>query len=97
MIAVRVADENDFRVAVFEAELLDALLDERQILFEVGVDQDVALRRVDQVDGQIGGADIVEIAGDLKRWKLGVPIRIGLRQHDGRSQEEQQERSSHHI
>jgi hypothetical protein len=61
-----------------------------QILFEIGVDQDVAARRVDQVDGQIGGADIVEIPGDLKRWKLGVPIRIALRQHDGRGQEKQQ-------
>jgi hypothetical protein len=29
MIAVRVADEDNFRVAVFEAELLDALLNER--------------------------------------------------------------------
>ena len=48
--------------------------------FEVGIDQDVAPRCVDQVDGQIGSPDIVQIPRDLKRWKLGVPIRIALRQ-----------------
>ncbi len=51
MIAMRVADEDNFGVAVLEAELLDAFLNQRYILLEVGIDQDVALRRVDQVDG----------------------------------------------
>src|ERR1700722_1488822 len=97
MIAVRVADEDNFGVAVFEPELLDALLNDGQILFEIGVDQDVAPRCVDQVDGQIRGADVVEIPGDLKRRKLGVPIRITLREQSGRANQEKREQSPCHM
>ncbi len=39
MYTVSVADQNDFRVAVFEAQRSDALLDCRDILFEIGVDR----------------------------------------------------------
>ncbi len=96
VIAVRVADENDFRIAVFESELLDAFLDDRQILLEIGVDQNVAARRVDQVDGQICGAYVVQIAGNLKRRKLGVPIRIALRQHCARGRTQPKQCPSRH-
>ena len=48
MVAMRVADENDLDVAELEAELLDALLDQRHGIFEIGIDQDVALIGRDQ-------------------------------------------------
>ena len=74
VVAVGVADEQNLRVGVSEAELRDALAQQRQILRIVGVDQDVSLRRVDQVDREIGGADVVEIAGNFYRRKLDVPV-----------------------
>jgi len=43
VIVVCVTDENNFRVAVFEIELLDVLLDERQVFTEVRINEDVSL------------------------------------------------------
>ncbi len=80
VIAVGVADQDDLGVGVLEAELRDGLLDRRHILLEVGVDQDVALRRIDQVDGQIGRADVVKVAGDLEPRDFAVPVGVALRQ-----------------
>ena len=54
MIAVGMADEEDLCVAVFEAQLFDTVTDRGHIFREIGIDQDVALRCVDQVDGKIG-------------------------------------------
>src|SRR5437016_13819206 len=53
MIAVRMAGEKDLRVAVFETALADALFDLRKILGKIGIDQNISLRRVDQVNGEI--------------------------------------------
>jgi hypothetical protein len=33
---------------------------------------------MDQIDREVGGADVVEIAGDPERRYGAVPIRIGL-------------------
>jgi len=40
---VRVADQEDLDVAELEAELLDTGANERDVLFEVAVDEDVTL------------------------------------------------------
>jgi hypothetical protein len=52
MIAVRVADENDLDVLELEAEL-----DQRHGVFEVRIDQNVALIGSDQERGVVGSAD----------------------------------------
>ena len=77
VVTVRVADEKNLGVGVVEAELRDALAQQRQILRVVGVDQNVSRRRVDQVDRQIGGADIVEVARDFHWRKFDVPVGAG--------------------
>ena len=56
---MRVADEYDLRIFVFETELFDAVPDQREVAFEIRVDQNVALRCIDQVDGEIGRADVI--------------------------------------
>ena len=50
--------------------VLDRFLDLRRRGFEIAVDEDVALRRGDQVGGQVLAADVVEIAGDAE-WREG--------------------------
>jgi 1,4-dihydroxy-2-naphthoate octaprenyltransferase len=47
VIAVGVTDEEDLGVGVLEAELRNGLFDRRHILFEIAVDEDVALRGAD--------------------------------------------------
>jgi hypothetical protein len=49
VVAVRVTDQNDLRIGVFEAQRRDALFDQGHILLEIRVDQDIALWRIDQV------------------------------------------------
>jgi hypothetical protein len=82
---MRVADEQYLRVFVFEAEAGDAFLQQRHILLEVRVDQNVALRGRDQVDSQIGGPNVIKIARNPESGKLAVPIGIGLGQQCGRN------------
>ena len=79
VIAVRVADQDDLRVRVLEAEAFDALADRGHILLEVAVDQDVALRCGDQIDGKVRRPDVIEVAGDLEARDGAVPIRVSLR------------------
>ena len=67
VVVVGVADEQDFDVAEIEAERFDALADLRRGRCEIAVDEDVALRRDDEVGGEIFAADVVEIAGDAER------------------------------
>src|SRR5439155_22545229 len=43
MIAVRVADEENLDILKFEAELLDALLNQRDRIVEIGIDQNMTL------------------------------------------------------
>ena len=88
VIAMRMADQEDFRVGVLEAEALDALADCRHILLEVAVDQDVALRCRDEIRGEVRRPDVVEVAGNLEARDGSMPIGIRLRtcrdrkQHD---------------
>ena len=68
VIAVGVADEQDLGVGVLEAESFDARADGGDVFREIRIDQDVALRGVDEVDGEVGGADL--------RW--GMRVEVGM-------------------
>ena len=52
-----------------------AFLDQRRRRFEIAVDEDVALRRDDEVGGEVLAAHVVEISGDAERretaWSSG--------------------------
>jgi hypothetical protein len=76
VVVVGVADENDFRVTVIEAELLNAFANQRQILREIAVDEDIPSRGLDQVDGEVSGADVIEVAGDFETWEFVVPLSV---------------------
>ena len=56
MVEVRVADEQNANVAVLETQLFDALPDLRRGRLQVGIDENVALRRDDQIGRQIAAA-----------------------------------------
>src|SRR6202040_3647682 len=71
VVKMRVADEEDFCVAEFEAELFDAGLEQRYVGFHIAVDQDVSLWGGDEIACEALAADIVEIAGDLE-WREGL-------------------------
>ena len=72
VVIVGVADEKDFDVAEFEAEGLDASADQRDRGFKTAVDEDVALRRDDEIGGEIFAADVIEVAGDAEgRERIG--------------------------
>ena len=74
MVPVRVADEQDLDVAELESEFLDAGANQRDVGLEIAVDQDVPLRRRDQVVREPLAADVVEIAGDPERRKRLGPV-----------------------
>jgi hypothetical protein len=68
VVGVRVGVEQYLHVPDVEAELRYAPLDERRGLGVAAVDEDVALGTGDQEGGDAGGADIIEVAGDAKRF-----------------------------
>ena len=72
VIPVRAADEEDLDVAELEAELLDAGANEREVVFEIAVDEDVALRGRDQVVREGFAADVVEVTGEVEWGKAVV-------------------------
>src|SRR5215471_4469577 len=77
-------DQEDLDVIELEPELLYACPDERHILLEIAVDQDVTLRRGDQIIGETLAADIVDIPGDFERRKRFRPvIRLGMQSAAG--------------
>ena len=80
MIAVRMTGEDDLGVAVFETELSDALFNGRHVFGKIRVDENVSLGRVDQVNGEIGRSNPVEIARNFEGWKFSMKVRILLRQ-----------------
>src|SRR4051812_42464699 len=73
------ADQQDLDVLELEPELLDAGSDERDIRFEIAVDENVPLRRGDQIVRQPLAADVVEIARNAEGWKWLRPVRVVLR------------------
>ena len=74
VIDMRVGIEEILDVGDFEAELLDARLDLRRCLRHHRIDQDMALRRRDQIGSETVGADIVDIVDDLERLGRLVPF-----------------------
>src|SRR5215471_11659162 len=82
MIAMRVADENDLGVLIVESQLHDAVANERHILFEIRVDQDVPLRCVDQVNSEICRPDVIQVPCNFERRERTVPIGIALCHQD---------------
>jgi len=67
VVAVRVAAEQNLRVAELEAELLDRLLDDWHVALVGAVDQDVSGRRDDEEHRQALGAHVIDVADDLVR------------------------------
>jgi len=76
VVEVGVADEQDLHVAQMEAELGNTPLNKRRRHGEAGVDEDVALRRDDEVGGEVLAADVVEVVGDAEGRDGGGPLRV---------------------
>ena len=70
----------DLRVSEVEPELFHTGLDLLRSLTDAGVDQDVSLRRGDQIRGQIVRTHPVEVPDDAKRREGAGPVRIALRE-----------------
>ena len=106
VIEVRVAREHDLDVAQLEPELLDVRRDDRRHLGRAGVDEDVALRRDDQIRSDVLRADVVDVADQAKRlFRLAVrPMELRpllarqrgrLRRQHKRGGDNNQQRISH--
>ena len=69
-----------FDVFELEPQLFDAGLDERDVRLEIAVDENVALRRGDQIVRESLASHVVQVSGDLERWEgLGpVPWAVGV-------------------
>ena len=75
MVAVRVITQNDLDVRRFESELLDRLLNRRDVPLVRGVDQDVSRRSDDQERAQRSRTDVIDAADDFVWRKRGLLIR----------------------
>src|SRR5437867_10605992 len=67
VIEMGVAGEHDLDVGGLEAQLRDVVLDDVVHLVHAGVDQDMSLRRGDQVRGDVRCTDVVDVAYDPER------------------------------
>jgi hypothetical protein len=76
-------DEEDLDVGELESQFFDAGSNQRYIRFEIAVDEDVPLRRGDEIVREPFAADVVEISGDAKRRKRLGPFSVSLRQQAG--------------
>jgi hypothetical protein len=70
--------EQDFRVLQFETQGFHAALDERRGSFEACVDENIALRRRDEVAGQVVSADVIYVSDDAMGGKRAGPFRVRL-------------------
>ncbi len=78
VIGMRVTDQQDLDVAVFEAELRHALLDERRRALEAGIDEDVALWSDHEVRREILASHVVQAVGNAERRDRGRPVSVAL-------------------
>src|SRR5690349_21398232 len=69
-----VADEQDLYIGEAKAELFDAVADEGDVGVHAAVDEDMALRRGDEIGGQAFAAHIVDVGDDAVRGKGGGPV-----------------------
>ena len=79
MIPVRMADQQHLDIAELESQLLDARLDHRHVRLEVTGDEDVTLRRRDQIVRETLASDLVQVLGDPERGVWLGPVRGALR------------------
>ena len=74
VIEMRMRVEDDLDVGDLEAELRDVVLDHAGRLRQRRVHQDQALRRLDDIDGNAVGADIIDVADQLERLEWRGPF-----------------------
>ena len=82
MIRMRVAAENDLDVGEREAKRLDRREQQRRGVLVVRVDQDVTLRRSEEIRVQRSGPDVVEVPDDRVRRERDLvlgPVLLRLR------------------
>ena len=92
VIEMRVADEQNLRVAELQSQFLHALLDQRHGILEPGVDQDISVRRNDQVDSQAFAADEIYVADDVVRWERSEVVRRrSLRGESGGARDDEEQ------
>src|SRR5262249_34429763 len=77
MIGMRVAAKQDFDIAEFESQLLDCCADDRNSLFVVAINKDVAFGRCNQERAQLFRSNEVQVADDLVVRKRFVPVDSG--------------------
>ena len=91
VVKMGVADEQDLDVAEMKSQFLHAFPDERRGSLETAVDQDVSLRRRDQVGGKPSTSDVIDVARYPERRKRLSPFGRGLgKQTAGESQGQDQ-------
>ena len=54
------------------------LSDSGDILLEVSVDKDIALRSGDQISREVGRSDVIQVAGDPGAGNAAVPVGVRL-------------------
>jgi hypothetical protein len=69
VVEMGMADQQDFGIAEAKPQLLDARPDERDRSFKTAVDENVSLRRGDQVYAQPFAPDEINVADDVVRWE----------------------------
>ena len=74
VVPMGVADEQNLNIGELEAEAFHARLDQREILREITVDENVPLRCRDQIVRQSFAADVIQVAGDAKGRKRLGPV-----------------------
>jgi hypothetical protein len=79
MIKMRMTDKQNLCVAILEAEISNVVPDHWDVGLKGTVDQNISLGRHDQVCGQILAANVIEVPGDVKRWKRRRPVGVLLR------------------
>ena len=90
MVVVGMVGQDDFDVGEFETEFFDAGADERDGAVETRVDEDVTLGRGDEVTGQTGRADVLEIVGNPvgREWCVPVVLREEWQGEEGEQSNE---------
>jgi hypothetical protein len=78
VVPVGMADEQNPDIAEMEAELLNAIPDERDRLLQARVDQHIALWGDDQIRRKVFAADVVEIVSNAEGRDGGRPVGILL-------------------
>src|ERR1051325_10836253 len=73
MVRMRVAVDENLDVFQFKSQLLDVLPDQRHGLGEAAIEKDVALRRGNEIGGDVARAHIINVVDDTKRLYRLIP------------------------